>query len=326
MKKFVLALFFIILAISLIGCDNARTLQGFGFMGTYYTLNANGNVDSKKIENTLTYLENAISVDGELAKLNDAKKGESVVFSEIAYSLIKTAVDIYYDPLSFGALDISLYPIVKLWGFDSSFTQTSVLVPPKEEEILSTLSHVGLDKFTFSDKDKSITKNDDQAKLDLGALGKGYAVSYVLNRLNNKQAIFNLGGTVGAKGKDYKIGIEPPFESNYSYFASFILKDGEVCSTSGNYQRSYELDGVIYHHIFDNTGHPVQNDLTSVTVISSDGALSDALSTACYVLGEEKSKALLQKYQAKGVFVYKDKTVSTIDIDIEIKDEKYKLK
>lgn len=90
-------------------------------------------------------------------------------------------------------------------------------------------------------------------------------------------------------------------------------------STSGDYEKYFEKDGIRYHHILDaNTGYPASSGLISVTVVCDSGLLSDALSTACFILGEEKSKALLEKYNASAIFVTENMEISTVgEIDFE---------
>ena len=322
MKKFLFPILIAALLFLSVGCQPNREYVGFGFMGTFYSFKGKGGVDQKDLERELAALENLISVDGELSKINSAKAGERVKIDPTTYSLIKYAVEFNKRVPS---LDVSLYPVVKLWGFDNTFNEYSSLTPPTSDEIAETLTHVGLDKFSFFDEDNVIVKNDDKASLDLGALGKGFAVSYLLENCNYKEGVLNLGGTIGAKGKDYKVGIEPP-NGDYSYFAVFTLKDGEVCSTSGNYQRNYEYEGKLYHHIFENTGYPAENGLSSVTVVCRDGKTADALSTACYVLGEEKSKSILDDYNACAVFVYQDMSVSSYKLELKLTSDDYKIK
>ena len=107
------------------------------------------------------------------------------------------------------------------------------------------------------------------------------------------------------------------------------LKD-KFISTSGDYEKYFEQDGKRYHHIIDpSTGYPSEGDLTSVTVISDSGLESDALSTACFVLGYKKSLGLLNQYNAEAVFIFKDKTVAVTDgikKSFEIKNSDYTVK
>jgi len=127
-----------------------------------------------------------------------------------------------------------------------------------------------------------------------------------------EHATINLGGnvlTIGTKpdGSDYKIGIQKPFAADGEVLEVLSVHDRSVVS-SGDYERYFEKDGVIYHHILDpQSGWPVQNDLDQVTILSDSSADGDALSTTCYVLGLEKGMKLIQEMDdVEAIFVTKD--------------------
>lgn len=165
------------------------------------------------------------------------------------------------------------------------------------------------------DKTRVTLKNG--AIVTLGALGKGMACQQAVNLLKEsgaKNGLCTVGGSVGVfgspgRGKDFKIGIRNPFGEANEYFATLSLSDCFI-STSGNYEKYFEKDSVRYCHIFDaETGSPVQNGLSSVTVIADNGTLSDFLSTAVYILGEGRGIALAEKYNARVIIVRDDKSV-----------------
>ena len=134
----------------------------------------------------------------------------------------------------------------------------------------------------------------------------------VLEKAKIKRAVVSVGGSIllYGDGEKFTVGIRDPFsESSAESFARLTLPACCV-STSGSYERYFERGGVRYHHILDpKTGYPAESGLVSVTVVCGDGFLSDALSTACFVLGYEKSLPLLEKYGARAVFVFNDKSV-----------------
>ena len=157
----------------------------------------------------------------------------------------------------------------------------------------------------------------DSGKLDLGALGKGTACDEALETLkkqNVKNALVTVGGTVGMIGSpdgksDFSIGVRNPFGNQNDCFAVLSITDCFV-STSGDYEKYFERDGVRYSHIFDaTTGKPVQNDLSSVTVVAKNGILSDFLSTIIYIEGIEKGVKIAEDFDASVVIVNKDKSV-----------------
>ena len=128
-----------------------------------------------------------------------------------------------------------------------------------------------------------------------------------------KKATVSVGGSIlvyGASEKEpFKIGIKNPFEKETKIIATLELFDCFV-STSGNYERYFEKDGVRYHHILNSkTGYPAKSEFASVTVVANNGALSDMLSTACYILDFQSSLKLLEKYDAQAVFIFNDGSI-----------------
>jgi len=156
-------------------------------------------------------------------------------------------------------------------------------------------------------------------QLDLGAVGKGIAcdeVKMFLEKQDNvKGAIISVGGSVltyGEKddGTEWKIGIQHPREQGES-IATLKLPGSLVVSTSGDYERYVETNGVRYHHILDpKTGKPADSGVISVTIISESGILSDALSTACFVLGKDAGLNLAQAFDAEAFIVDSDMQIS----------------
>jgi thiamine biosynthesis lipoprotein len=156
-------------------------------------------------------------------------------------------------------------------------------------------------------------------KLDFGAVGKGLALDEILAYLTDQEEItgatVSVGGSVLTYGEkpdksSWKVGIVDPADT--SEYIGVLTLDGQWCvSTSGDYERYVEVDGVRYHHIIDPaTGYPADSRVSGVTVLTKDGFLSDALSTACFILGQEEGMALAEKYDAEVLFVDKDGNIS----------------
>lgn len=217
-----------------------------------------------------------------------------------------------------GALDITIRPLAALWGIEEK-TEEEFTVPG-EEDISSVLDDIGYDNVHLNGN--TITIDNGAVMLDLGAVGKGYALDYAKEILDDYSglsgAIISVGGSVlvmGGKpdGKPWRIGIRNPKGAMNEMLCYIeILSGSSMCiSTSGNYEKYIQKDGVMYHHILDSvTGYPVDTELTSVTVVCEDGLYSDGLSTACYVLGYEKSKPLLDAYNAEAIFIDKNNEVT----------------
>ena len=184
---------------------------------------------------------------------------------------------------------------------------------PSDDEIAKTLDNLKNTSLKIDSNKISITNGI----LDLGALGKGTACDEAIEYLKKQKvenALVTVGGSVGVIGKDpYKIGVRNPFGGQNDYFAILNITNCFI-STSGDYEKYFEKDGVRYSHIFDaRTGKPVQNDITSVTVVADNGTLSDFLSTAIFCEGIENGLKLADEFGAEVVIVKKDKSVLITD-------------
>ena len=205
-----------------------------------------------------------------------------------------------------GALDVTLLPLSRLWGFFG----TAYYVP-SEEELTETRKRTGADRYTV--QDGRITLKLD-TELDFGALAKGYAADQCRAYLEQLEmpALLSLGGniqTVGTKpdGSDWLIGIQDP-ERQEECVLTLAVKGTKAVVTSGDYQRYFDYEGTRYCHILDPaTGSPVQNTLRSVTVVADSGTLADGLSTALFVMGREAAaEHWRQSDDFEAVFVDKD--------------------
>lgn len=210
--------------------------------------------------------------------------------------------------MSGGKFDIALGAVSDLWSFNDSPRV------PSTNELTEALSRSGSDKLSLSGN--TLTRADG-CIVDLGSAGKGIALDKVKSYLSDKKissAVVSVGGSVLLYGKgSFNVGVRDPWgEAGRSVMT---VKLGAGCvSTSGSYERCFEQGGKRYHHILDpDTGLPVENGLVSVTVISGSGLLSDALSTACFVLGAEGGAKLAAKYGCEAIFITEDKKVICTD-------------
>lgn len=290
MKKKILILTVLIMSVlSFAGCGEKEYSETFFAMDTVMTITAYGDgakEASYKAYKEIVRLEKLLSVtdeESEIYALNH--RTTSNVSSETA-NLITEAVKISNE--TDGAFDITLYPISLLWGFTGDENRI-----PKEDEIKTALKYTGYKKIAVNGNNVSLP---DKMMLDLGGIAKGYAsdrVCEILKENGIKSAVVSLGGNVRTIGKKpngslWKVGIASPFgkESEQS------IKVGEsAVVTSGGYQRNFTVDGKTYHHIIDpKNGYPAESEIASVTVITKNGAEADALSTAFFVMGAEKTK------------------------------------
>lgn len=270
----------------------------------------------------------------EIYRINEtAGSPEGVMVSERFSPILSECLAL--SEKSEGAFDITIGGVTRLWNLDvwaASENQDAFEVP-EEAAIRAALENCGSGKLHW-EEEKSLLYLPEKMSLDLGAVGKGIALDGLLEKLQKNRkvggAVISVGGSVlvyGEKpdGSSFRIGIVNPFQPS-EYLGTLELK-GEWCvSTSGDYERYVEKDGKRYHHIINpDTGYPAESGLCSVTVLSGSGFLSDALSTACFVLGSEKGKVLAESYGAEAVFVEKDGRISmTAGMDkycVEIKNK-----
>ena len=260
-------------------------------MDTYMTLTAYGeNADEAlaESEKEIKRIDAMLSTgkdDSEISKLN--KEGELEV-SEETLGLIKRAKEIGEE--TGGVFDISVYPVMRAWGF----TDKNYRVPDKDE-LKELLKLVDFSRVKLDEKDMRVGFDDGMA-IDLGGIAKGYTSDRVIEIMKEhgiEHALINLGGNVkvlGGKpdGSDWKVAIIDP-EDMEKYIGGVAVKDKAVI-TSGGYQRFFEQDGERYFHIIDLTdGFPAKNGLISTTVVTDDGTLGDALSTSLFIMGPEKA-------------------------------------
>lgn len=324
MKKSVLLT---VCAITLVACVLSftacnATSQYFVF-GTSLEIDTYGVGGGDYADSVVEYMQSvelavsAVLEGSDIRRINDASAGESVKCSDVTMELLAAAQRVY--ELTDGAYDPSVYPLVELWGFSpDKFVAGKVPEKlPTDDEISAVLGKVGFaDCFEVDYETATVTKLRDGAELDLGGIAKGFAVSRAVSMADGKKALVNLGGNIGAANGTFKIGVASPREYSKSYIGIVPLSSGYTMATSGDYEKYYIVDGVRYHHIIDPfTGRPAASGLISVTVVTSDGALGDALATAIMVAGEEKGLQWAQEAGVGLVLVREDTSVSTYNVE-----------
>jgi len=290
LKKY-LSLFLILSLLFLPSCGEKKAESKTVFaMDTAVTLTLYGENAAEGIalaEEKLFSLAEILDADGESLK----SLGQTGTSSDpVLYEVISRADSI--SEKTGGAMDLTLYPAVKAWGFISR----EYRVPSRAE-----LQSLPVGEAALSCSDGVVTLPEGY-ELTLGAVAKGYAGDVLYDLLTASgisRGTLSLGGNVvliGDKfGKGWEVGVRDPEEGNALILS---LSDCSVV-TSGGYERYFEENGVRYHHILDpETRSPAQSDLLSVTVVSRDGLMADALSTALFVLGQEDAIAY---YRAHGV-------------------------
>lgn len=256
-----------------------------------------------------SYFSNKLP-DSDISQINAHPQTPVNVHAETAELLQR---GIAYGKLSDGAFDITVGRLSDLWNFGHE----TFVVPPLEE-VAGALATV--DYRNIRIEGNQVTLLSENAKIDLGGIAKGYIADKMKEYLNSQgvtEGLINLGGNVLALGpktsgdsKTYTIALQKPFAADGKAFATVKITDQSVV-TSGIYQRCAETDGVLYHHILDTrTGYPCDNELSSVTVISSASTDGDALSTLVFTMGLDVGMEFVEHLaDTEAVFITKDETV-----------------
>ena len=271
--------------------ENKKVSKDIFAMDTYMTVTAYGkNAENgvNKAVDEINRLETVLSAEkqeSDIYKLNETVSG---TLSTDTKNIVSKALEI--NKTTNGAFDISIYPLMVKWGFT-----TQKYNVPSKNEISKLLKDVDSSKIIFDEKSGNI-KLKENMKIDLGGIAKGYTsnrVMQIFKECGVKSGLVSLGGNVQALGTKtdgtaWQIAIENPDKSS-DYIGVVSVKDKAVI-TSGGYERYFEKNGKTYHHILDpETGYPAESGVKSVTIVSDDGTLADALSTSLFVMGKEKA-------------------------------------
>lgn len=344
-KKLCAVMIFLLTAVSAAGCEKKEEIKKYSHvdyaMGTVTNTTLYGKSqdldeseqelmqEMKKLETEqLSWRKDSSS----LAKLNQGDQTKAAV-SEPLFSWLKKSLQIAAD--SGGAADPAIGSLTRMWDFESNNPKAPDAQKLKElifEGVVNNAyEHVELDE-----KQKSVKKTA-SVKFDLGAFGKGIGTDEAIKILKKDKkvsgAMVALGGSIavyGEKpdGENWNVGIQNPNGKQGETIGGVRVKGGTFISTSGDYEKYFvdKKTGKRYFHILDEkTGYPAKTYIRSCTIVCDSGIVSDGLSTACFVLGPEKSKPLLKKYGAKAIFVDKQKNVYVSEgLEFELTDDAYK--
>lgn len=269
-------------------------------MDTVMTVTAYGDRSEEAVqaaEEEIKRLDALFSVgnaSGDIARLNE---NASAVVSGETCELINRSKELYNS--TGGALNIAVYPLMEAWGFTSGEYRV-----PEQKEIDAMLTCMDVDEISCDENTGEVILPEGMG-IDLGAIAKGYTSARLMDvfvSYDIASAIVSLGGNVQALGNKpdgtkWRVAVEDPFSEEGDSYAGILEITDQAVITSGAYERYFEQDGKRYHHIIDPaTGYPAENGLASVTVVSQDGALADALSTALFVMGKDKALAYWKEH------------------------------
>lgn len=292
------------------GCEPQQFAINGKTMGTYYSIKYIEDSKSperaelqKQIDVLLENVNNQMSTyrpESELSLFNQYRNINQVFpVSAATVKVINEAVRI--NQLTQGALDISVGPLVNLWGFGPEEHKDQL---PSNAELQQRKAWVGMDKLKV--EGDGLIKKIPELYLDLSAIAKGYGVDVVAEYLESvgiNNYLVDIGGEVRTKGQNdrqqsWRIAIEKPTAGIEQKVQEVIAPGDMSVATSGNYRNYFEVNGVRYSHTIDpRTGWPVSNEIVSVTVLSPSCMTADGFSTAIGVLGLEKGMELANQQQ-----------------------------
>ena len=261
-------------------------------MDTYMTVSAYGEQGEKAVDsavNEINRLDALLSTGKDTSEVSALNKNEGGDLSADTNALMDAALDLYES--TDHVFDITIYPVMKLWGF----TDQNYKVP-SDGDLKAALELVDASTLDYNQSKKTVDFTVKGTKIDFGGIAKGYtsaAVAQLYRDLGVTSGLVNLGGNVQAvgfkpDGHEWRIGIQDPLDAE-SMLGVVSIHDAAVI-TSGGYERNFEKDGVVYHHIIDpSTGYPADSGLVSVSIVSKDGTLADGLSTSLFIMGKDKA-------------------------------------
>ena len=279
--------------------------------GTFYKITYQYENDLKEgIEREMKKVDDTLSPFNKNSIISAVNENKPVALNDMFMSVYDLARTVSED--TDGAFDITVAPLVNAWGFGFKHN-----IAPTKSTIDSIMNFVGYKKVRMMGR--TIMKDDPRVMLDCSAIAKGYGsdvVAHYLESMGISNYLVEIGGEIVAKGsnpkgKPWAIGVEKPVDDSLAVKSELqtVLNITDMAmATSGNYRNFYYKDGKKYAHTIDpKTGHPVQHNILSATVIAKRCAMADAYATALMVVGLDKAKEILGRHKDLKAYIIYDK-------------------
>lgn len=294
--------------------------------GTVYNITYQYDKDiQKELVAKMQEVDSALSMFNEQSIISRINRNDDVTPNEMFLNVFNLAQKVSDD--TDGAFDITVAPLVNIWGFGFKRGQT-----PSQPAIDSLRSIIGYQKVRY--QGGRIHKNDPRIMLDCSAIAKGYGVDVVARLLSDKgikNYLVEIGGEIATKGISekrvpWKIGVTKPSDDalqNGGELQTVLNVTDKCMATSGNYRNFYYKGGRKYAHTIDpKTGHPVQHNILSATVLADECARADAYATSFMVMGLERAKKVLEKNpDLMAYIIYDDKGQNCVWYSESMKDK-----
>jgi len=238
--------------------------------------------------------------DSALSRFNASTSTDWITVPAELIEVVELAQQIGHD--TDHALDITIAPLVDLWGFGATGKRDS---PPAEAEIAATKANCGWQHLHVRNDPPALRKDIPQLRVNASAVAEGWALDKIAQQLGN-HFLLEIGGEVLARG-EWRVGIQTPSAPPGEAAQTLLLKDQSI-ATSGVYRQNFTADGKLRSHILDpRTGRSIEHNLASVSVIHASAAQADGYATALLVLGPEEGRRFAEKLGLRVVWFERSK-------------------
>lgn len=286
-------------------------------MGTTYLVQLKANLAPEDLGELKTAIDEELGLvndrmshylaNSELSRLNRFQAGEAFPLSAETFQVLSEALAV--SRLTEGAFDVTVAPLVRVWGFGPGVSGPPS--PPGAAELEAARERVGFERLSLKEDGQTATKEIDGLECDLSGIAKGYAVDRVAARLagqGHRDFMVEVGGEVktsgtNASGEPWRIAIEKPLPGTRA-IQRILPLSGRALATSGDYRNFYEVEGKLYSHLIDpRKGRPVAHRLASVSVVAETCMRADALASGLLVMGPETGFSLAVKEKLAVLFL-----------------------
>lgn len=302
----------LLMLIVLCGCQPSESQSiGGKTMGTTWSLRSEHAAKETRqmIQDHLNERESVLShwrKDSAVSRFNDSRTTDWQPVPRELIQIVELARDIASQ--TDGALDITLAPLIDLWGFGATGQSKSM---PTETEIAEAKTRCGWQHLQIRLDPPALKKELPDLRINVASVTEGFVIDELITRLKQQglsDFLLEVGGEVAAighapDGKPWRVGIQTPETTPGDALQTLPLSD--LCiATSGNYRHRFEKDGQSYSHLIDSrTGHPIEHSLTSVSVIHKSSALADGYATALMILGPERGREIADKLGLRVIWI-----------------------
>uniref|UniRef100_A0A2A4Z8A5 FAD:protein FMN transferase n=1 Tax=OCS116 cluster bacterium TaxID=2030921 RepID=A0A2A4Z8A5_9PROT len=318
--RFIIPLLLLLTSCDVFGQSRTVTTLSGKTMGTVFHISVIDLPEAVTAENLGAQIEAELKAfndklsnwqqDSEISKFNASGDVDWVDASDKFYTVMEESF--YIHNLSEQTFDVTLAPLIDLWGF--GWKQNDTIIP-SDEAVIAALENVGMNKLlALNPTTKQIKKLKAEVSVNLSAIAKGYGIDVLaalLEKNGVKEYLVEIGGDLIAKGhngedKPWVVGIETP-DNDGKQVEELVMISQYGMATSGDYRNYVEKDGKRFSHIIDPvTGKPVTHNLASVTIFSDSAMRADALATAMMVLGVEAGLKIADKNNIAAYFLTRD--------------------